>query len=137
VEDLRRVGRKAGGGFYEYPSQGKKYLWPGLAKECPTLAKQPSLEVVKQRLLFIQSLETARCLEEGVLTSGVDGDLGSILGWGFPAYTGGAMSFIDMIGVREFVEVCKRLAVEAGPRFEPCELLLEMARTGRRVYGAT
>lgn len=137
VEDLRRVGRKAGGGFYEYPSQGKKYLWPGLAKEYPTLAKQPSLEVVKQRLLFIQSLETARCLEEGVLTSGVDGDLGSILGWGFPAYTGGAMSFIDMIGVREFVEVCKRLAVEAGPRFEPCELLLEMARTGRRVYGAT
>ncbi|MFM8585170.1 MAG: 3-hydroxyacyl-CoA dehydrogenase NAD-binding domain-containing protein [Gammaproteobacteria bacterium] len=137
VEDLRRVGRKAGGGFYEYPSQGKKYLWPGLTKEYPTLAKQPSLEVVKQRLLFIQSLETARCLEEGVLTSGVDGDLGSILGWGFPAYTGGAMSFIDMIGVREFVEVCKRLAAEAGPRFEPCELLLEMARTGRRVYGAT
>ena len=137
VEDLRRVGRKAGGGFYEYPSQGKKYLWPGLAKEYPILAKQPSLESVKQRLLFIQSLETARCLEEGVLSSGVDGDLGSILGWGFPAYTGGAMSFIDMVGVKEFVEVCKRLAVEAGPRFEPCELLLEMARTGRRVYGAT
>jgi len=137
VEDLRRVGRKAGGGFYEYPSHGEKYLWPGLAKEYPTLAKQPSLESVKQRLLFIQSLETARCLEEGVLSSGVDGDLGSILGWGFPAYTGGAMSFIDMVGVKEFVEVCKRLAVEAGPRFEPCELLLEMARTGRRVYGAT
>jgi 3-hydroxyacyl-CoA dehydrogenase/enoyl-CoA hydratase/3-hydroxybutyryl-CoA epimerase len=136
VENLRRTGRKAGGGFYEYPAGGKKYLWPGLSEEYPVAAKQPSLDAVKQRLLFIQSLETARCLEEGVLTSPIDGDLGSILGWGFPTYTGGTMSFIDMIGVREFVEICRRLADEVGPRFEPCQLLVDMAKKGRRFNDA-
>lgn len=132
VEDLKRFGRKAGAGFYEYPATGKKYLWPGLAKEYPVSKVQCSLDEVKQRLLVIQSLETARCLQEGVLTSYSDGDLGSILGWGYPAYTGGALSYIDMLGARNFVEVCKRMAVSAGPRFEPCSLLIEMAKKNSR-----
>jgi 3-hydroxyacyl-CoA dehydrogenase/enoyl-CoA hydratase/3-hydroxybutyryl-CoA epimerase len=136
VEDLKRTGRKAGAGFYEYPASGKKHLWPGLATEYPVARVQPVLDEVKQRLLCIQSLETARCLQEGVLTHPVDGDLGSILGWGYPAYTGGALSYVDMVGVGRFVETCKRFAAVTGPRYEPCELLLDMAKKGARFRDA-
>ena len=135
VEDLKRVGRKAGAGFYEYPDGGKKYLWPGLATEYPPSNTQPALDEVKKRLLFIQALESAKCLQEGVLTDPADGDLGSILGWGFPSYTGGVLSYIDMLGVGRFVEESKRLAATAGPRFEPCDLLLDMARRNARFHG--
>ena len=98
VEDLKRVGRKGGAGFYDYPAGGKKVLWEGLRREYPQLEKQPAVEELKTRLLYIQALETARCFEEGVLRSAHEADLGSILGWGFPAYTGGTLSFIDTVG---------------------------------------
>ena len=136
VEDLRRVGRKAGAGFYEYPADGRKYLWPGLSQHYPVNPAQPPLEQVKQRLLYIQSLEAARCLEEGVLTSPADGDLGSILGWGFPSYTGGVFSLIDTVGAARFVDDCRRLADRFGPRFEPCESLKDMAHRGIRFHAA-
>jgi 3-hydroxyacyl-CoA dehydrogenase/enoyl-CoA hydratase/3-hydroxybutyryl-CoA epimerase len=136
VEDLRRVGRKAGAGFYEYPVDGRKYLWPGLAQHYPVAAAQPPLDQVKQRLLYIQSLEAARCMEEGVLTSPADGDLGSILGWGFPSYTGGVLSLIDTVGPARFVDDCRRLADRFGPRFEPCDSLKDMARRGVRYHAA-
>jgi 3-hydroxyacyl-CoA dehydrogenase/enoyl-CoA hydratase/3-hydroxybutyryl-CoA epimerase len=136
VEDLRRVGRKAGAGFYEYPADGRKFLWPGLAQHYPVAAAQPALEVVKQRLLYIQALEAARCLEEGVLTSPADGDLGSILGWGFPTYTGGALSLIDMVGPERFVAQCRQLADRYGARFEPCDSVKDLARRGSRYYAA-
>jgi 3-hydroxyacyl-CoA dehydrogenase/enoyl-CoA hydratase/3-hydroxybutyryl-CoA epimerase len=137
VEDLRRVGRKAGAGFYEYPQDGKKFLWPGLAKEYPPKMQQPDLDYVKKRLLFIQALESAKCFQEGVLTNPADGDLGSILGWGFPSYTGGVLSYIDMLGIRNFVDESKRLAELAGSRFQPCELLLDMARRNARFHDAS
>jgi 3-hydroxyacyl-CoA dehydrogenase/enoyl-CoA hydratase/3-hydroxybutyryl-CoA epimerase len=136
VEDLRRVGRKGGAGFYEYPENGRKYLWPGLAQHYPVSAAQPPLEQVKQRLLYIQALEAARCLEEGVLTNPADGDLGSILGWGFPSYTGGVLSLIDTVGAALFVDQCRRLAERYGPRFEPCDSLKDMARRGMRFHAA-
>lgn len=136
VEDLRRVGRKGGAGFYEYPAEGRKFLWPGLGQHYPVSAAQPPLEQVKQRLLYIQALEAARCLEEGVLTNPADGDLGSILGWGFPSYTGGVLSLIDTVGAARFVDQCRRLAERFGPRFEPCDSLLEMARRGARFHVA-
>jgi 3-hydroxyacyl-CoA dehydrogenase/enoyl-CoA hydratase/3-hydroxybutyryl-CoA epimerase len=136
VEDLKRVGRKAGGGFYEYPAGGRKFLWPGLAREYPPAADQPSLELVKKRLLYIQALESARCLEEGVLTRPEDGDLGSVYGWGFPSWTGGTLSLIDTVGVRTFVDECRRFADRHGPRFEPGPQLLERAREGRAFHAA-
>jgi 3-hydroxyacyl-CoA dehydrogenase/enoyl-CoA hydratase/3-hydroxybutyryl-CoA epimerase len=128
VEDLKRLGRKSGGGFYEYPKEGRKYLWPGLRSEYPPATKQPTLEEVKRRLLYIQALETARCFEEGVLTSAAEADLGSILGWGFPAWTGGTLSFIDTIGVAQFVADCRKLAKLHGPRFKPSRGLLARAK---------
>jgi hypothetical protein len=110
VEDLKRLGKRYGQGFYEYPADARKRLWPGLAEHFPLAASQPDVEEVKKRLLYIQALETARCMEEGVLTNPIDGDLGSILGWGFPAWTGGTLSFIDTVGIAAFVAECERLA---------------------------
>ena len=135
VEDLKRPGRKGGAGFYDYPEGGgKKHLWPGLRQEYPQLEKQPSVEELKTRLLYIQALEAARCYEEGVLRSVHEADLGSILGWGYPAWTGGTLSFIDTVGPAKFVAECKRLARAYGERFKPTKGLLARARTGELYY---
>ncbi len=135
MEKLDRPGKKAGKGFYEYPKDGgKKYLWPGLVEHFPLAKEQPNVELLKKRLLHYQALNAVKCLEENVLTSPRDGDIGSILGWGFPPYTGGIFSYIDMIGVRQFVEDCKTLATAYGPRFNPPALLEEMAKTGKKFY---
>ena len=91
VEELGRLGRKNGKGFYDYLDGGKKRLWPGLSDLVEIAEEQPDVEEVKQRLLYIQALETARCFEENVLTDVRDGDIGAILGWGFAPYTGGPL----------------------------------------------
>ena len=131
AEDRGRRGRKSGGGFYDYPAQGSKTLWAGLAEHFPRAAQQPDVADVKTRLLYIQALETARCLEEGVLTHPADGDLGSVLGWGFPTWTGGTLSLIETVGIAEFVATCDRLAQRHGPRFAPTPKLREMAANGQ------
>ncbi|HMM75332.1 MAG TPA: 3-hydroxyacyl-CoA dehydrogenase NAD-binding domain-containing protein [Gammaproteobacteria bacterium] len=134
IEDLKRPGKRHGRGFYDYPKDAKKHLWAGLAEHFPLRAAQPELEEVKTRLLYIQALETARCLEEGVLTNPIDADLGSILGWGFPAWTGGTLSFIDTVGVANFVATCERLAESCGPRFQPSAALKARAQKGETYY---
>ena len=135
MEKFERPGKKAGKGFYEYPRDGgKKHLWSGLAEHFPVAKEQPDVELLKKRLLHYQALNAVKCLEENVLTSPRDGDIGSILGWGFPPYTGGIFSYIDMIGVRQFVEDCKTLATAYGARFNPPALLEEMAKTGKKFY---
>jgi 3-hydroxyacyl-CoA dehydrogenase / enoyl-CoA hydratase / 3-hydroxybutyryl-CoA epimerase len=121
-----RLGRKSGKGFYDYPTDGAKALWPDLAKMYKTLPTQPSLETVVRRLLTIQALETARVFEEKILTNARDGDVGSILGWGFPAYTGGTLSYIEWRGVDQFITDCQELAAQHGPRFQPTPTLLKM-----------
>jgi len=130
VEQLNRPGRRFGGGFYDYPADAKKHLWPGLAQAWPRAFQQPAPEEVQKRLMYIQALETARCMEEGVVTTPGEADLGSILGWGFPAWTGGTLSFIDTIGIGEFVAECERLAKRYGKRFRPSKWLRERARRG-------
>ncbi len=140
VEDLGRFGKRSGAGFYEYPEGAKKRLWPGLAREYPQAEDQPTVDEVKQRLLYIQALETARCFEEGVLTHAADGDIGAIFGWGFPAYTGGTLSFIDTVGIERFVSQCEQLARLHGARFQPSNWLRERAERGalfHRPSGAT
>ena len=134
IEDLGRLGRKSGGGFYDYPAGQSKMLWPGLVDHFPRRNSQPDVEEVKQRLLYVQSVDAARCLDEAVLTDPRDGDVGSILGWGFPVYTGGAVSLIDYVGVEGFVEGCDQLAETHGERFAPPDSLRAMAREGRRFY---
>jgi 3-hydroxyacyl-CoA dehydrogenase/enoyl-CoA hydratase/3-hydroxybutyryl-CoA epimerase len=81
-----------------------------------------------------QSLEAARCVEEGVITDVREADVGSILGFGFAPYSGGTLSYIDMMGTKRFVELCKRLERKHGPRFKPPKLLLDMATKGDTFY---
>src|SRR6185437_2179329 len=97
---------------------GKKRLWPGLAAEYPARAT-PAVDEVVMRLLYVQALEAARCYLEGVVTSAAEADLGSIFGWGFPAYTGEVLSFIDNIGLETFSARCRQLARRHGRRFNP------------------
>jgi 3-hydroxyacyl-CoA dehydrogenase / enoyl-CoA hydratase / 3-hydroxybutyryl-CoA epimerase len=130
VLELKRVGKRVGHGFYEYPPTGKKFLWPGLAELFPRASDQPTVGQVKQRLLHIQALESARCFEEGVITRAADADLGSILGIGFPTYTGGCLSYIDTIGIDKFVADCARMAKRYGARFKPSPWLTERAANG-------
>jgi 3-hydroxyacyl-CoA dehydrogenase/enoyl-CoA hydratase/3-hydroxybutyryl-CoA epimerase len=125
--ELGRLGRKSGGGFYEFPAGGKKHLWPGLAELYPLAAEQPDVQDVRNRLLYIQALESVRCVEEGVIDRASDADLGSILGIGFPSWTGGALSFVDTLGLDAFVAECDRLAERHGPRFAPSPWLRERA----------
>lgn len=128
--EMGRLGKKAKAGFYEYPEGGQKYLWGGLAELFPVSAQQPALEEVKTRLLYRQAIETVRCFEEGVIRTRLDADLGSILGWGFPPYAGGTLSFVDYVGISTFVSECDRLAETYGERFRPTPKLRTMAASG-------
>ncbi|AKD53723.1 3-hydroxyacyl-CoA dehydrogenase NAD-binding domain-containing protein [Spirosoma radiotolerans] len=126
--DLGRLGKKSKAGFYDYADDKSKKLWPGLQDLFPRSADQPTLDEVKTRLLYRQAVEAVRCFEENVVRTKLDADLGSILGWGFPAYTGGALSFVDFVGIETFVSTCDRLADQYGERFRPTEQLRERAR---------
>jgi 3-hydroxyacyl-CoA dehydrogenase/enoyl-CoA hydratase/3-hydroxybutyryl-CoA epimerase len=132
--ELGRVGKKAGQGFYDYGEDGKR-LWPGLTKLYPTAAAQPEQRELIDRLMFAQANEAARCLEEGVLRSVADGNIGSILGWGFAPFQGGALQFIDAIGTKRFVARARELAAAHGARFEPAALLVRLAETDAPVAG--
>ena len=134
VERLNRKGKRYGAGFYDYPADAKKHLWAGLAEHFPLSEKQPGIEAVKERLLHIQALESARCFEEHVLTHPADADVGSIFGIGFPAWTGGTLSYIDTIGMDKFVADCKRLAKAHGERFKASHWLRKRARHKQSFY---
>ena len=127
VEKQGRLGKKNNKAYYEYPENGKKFLWPELFKLYDQIEDQPDVEILKQRLLYIQALETAKCYEENVLTDVRDADIGAILGWGMAPWTGGPLSFIDMIGIKEFVAEADKLAQKYGDRFAPCKMLRDMA----------
>ena len=116
VKELNRAGRAAGGGFYDYPAGEPKRLWPGLKRfERPGLASD--FEELKQRLLYRQAIETARCLAEGVLASVAEANIGSIFGIGFPAWTGGALQFVRSEGLANFERRADALAERHGERF--------------------
>jgi len=133
VKEFNRPGRAAGAGFYEYPKEGKKYLWPELARIFGRPDASWDFEELKDRLLYRQAIEAARCLEEGVLESAADGNVGSILGIGFPAWTGGALQFINHVGVAKFVARAEELAKKYGERFAPPVLLRDKAARGEPV----
>jgi len=135
VNKLGRTGKKAGKGFYDYTEDGKR-LWPDLGAHFPLAAEQPDLEAAKRRLMHIQGVETARCIEEKVVTDPRDADVGSILGWGFAPFTGGVLSYVDMVGAKSFVEQCDDLAGSVGDRFKPPALLREMAGQSKSFYAA-
>lgn len=138
VVTLGRLGRKNSKGYYEYPADGGlKFLWPGLAEHFPRAAHQPKAAEVRERLLFRQLIECARCFEEGVLMAPEDGDIGAIFGWGFAPWTGGPFSHMDTLGIAKVVETLDRLAAEQGDRFAPTAQLRDMAKSGATFHGGT
>jgi len=130
VKELKRPGRAAGGGFYEYPKDGNKYLWPDLGRIFGRDGVKFDIEEMKDRILYRQAIETARCLEEGVLTTAHDANIGSIFGIGFPVWTGGALQFINSVGPAKFVARADELAKKFGERFAPPRIIREKAAKG-------
>jgi 3-hydroxyacyl-CoA dehydrogenase/enoyl-CoA hydratase/3-hydroxybutyryl-CoA epimerase len=140
VEKLQRLGRKNGKGFYDYQPGQPKRLWPGLAELLPKKLTPEEIEALdvnelKQRFLVVQAVEAARTFEEHVVTDVREADVGSILGFGFAPFTGGTLSYIDMIGAKAFVDLCHNFETKYGARFKPGKLLLEMAEKGETFYG--
>jgi 3-hydroxyacyl-CoA dehydrogenase / enoyl-CoA hydratase / 3-hydroxybutyryl-CoA epimerase len=132
-----RLGRKNGKGFYDYPAQGAKTLWPGLAAYPHTKLDPDAIDIaeLKQRFLVTQAVEAARAIEEGVVTDPREADVGSIIGFGFAPFTGGTLSYIDAMGAANFVALCERLRKKFGERFTPPNILLDMAKAGDSFYG--
>lgn len=139
--EIGRPSRLKGAGFYEYDESGARQgLWPGLAEEFPVAEQQVPFRDVKDRLLFIEALETAECFEEGVLESAAAANIGSIMGIGFPPNTGGAAQFMTgyqdpeddtaPIGLAAFVARADELADAYGERFRPTAYLRSMAEKG-------
>ena len=137
VEKRGRYGRKNGKGFYDYPQNGPKRLWP---RACRSAADQARSRHDRRRRAQSSGCwrsrrsKSARCIEEGVVTDMREADVGSILGFGFAPFTGGTISYIDGMGTKAFVELCNRLAKHYGDRFKPGKLLLDMAKTGETFY---
>jgi len=136
VKELKRPGRAAGGGFYDYPTEpgAKKQLWPELKPLFEKPGTAWDIEELKDRLLYRQAVETARCLSEGVLTTVHDANIGSIFGIGFPAWTGGAMQLIYGMGVDAFARRCDELAAKFGPGFALSDAVKDAIRRHQPVY---
>jgi 3-hydroxyacyl-CoA dehydrogenase/enoyl-CoA hydratase/3-hydroxybutyryl-CoA epimerase len=129
--ELGRVGKKCGHGFYDWTEDGKQ-LWPELTRLFPTAATQPPQQDLIDRLLYAQANEAARCLDEGVLQSVADANIGSIFGWGFAPFHGGALQFINATGAAAFAARAQQLAEQHGPRFAPAAGVLARASVGGR-----
>ncbi|WP_454644792.1 3-hydroxyacyl-CoA dehydrogenase NAD-binding domain-containing protein [Bradyrhizobium liaoningense] len=133
VERFGRLGRKTGRGFYDYPSEGGRRLWSGLAEHFPLAKKQPRVEDVRERLMYSQSIEAARCVAEGIV-SVRDADIGSLLGWGFPSFLGGVLGQIDTVGLPRMIAACDRLARHMPERYAVPQILRDMAASDRTFH---
>ncbi len=136
VEKHGRLGKKNGKGFYDYPDKpAKKHLWHGLKDMYPQQdADSINRQEIKNRFHATIAVEAARCVEEGVVTDVREADVGSILGFGFAPFTGGALSYIDGMGTKAFVAMLEDLHSKYGDQFKPNALLLEMAKTDEKFY---
>ncbi|WP_148615295.1 3-hydroxyacyl-CoA dehydrogenase NAD-binding domain-containing protein [Nocardioides rubriscoriae] len=135
--DLGRPSRLKGAGFFDYTDGQRGSVWPGLAEQFPPAAEQIPFQDMKDRMLFAEALETAKCFEEGVITSAAAANIGSIMGIGFPPMTGGAAQFMTgyegadgEIGLAAFVKRADELAAAYGERFQPTQWLRDLAASG-------
>jgi 3-hydroxyacyl-CoA dehydrogenase/enoyl-CoA hydratase/3-hydroxybutyryl-CoA epimerase len=127
----KRYGKAAGAGFYEYPANGQKFLWPKLNELFHVAStEQKDIEELKERMMIIQCLETIRCMEEGVIENVADANIGSIFGWGFAPFKGGTLQYANDFGLTELVARSKALAARYGERFTPPALLVKKAEEG-------
>ncbi|MCJ8333202.1 MAG: 3-hydroxyacyl-CoA dehydrogenase NAD-binding domain-containing protein [Epibacterium sp.] len=136
MESEGRLGRKAGKGFFDYDAKGKRVeYWKGLSDKYPVTTEQPDFIEVQERLMFAQVLEAVRALEENVLMDIREGDVGAILAWGFAPWSGGPLSWLDIIGTPYAAERCDQLTEKYGERFTCPPLLRDMADKGQSFYG--
>ncbi|UWR73673.1 3-hydroxyacyl-CoA dehydrogenase NAD-binding domain-containing protein [Phaeobacter inhibens] len=136
MEEQGRLGRKSNAGFFDYDDKGKRQgYWKGMQEKYPLADEQPDLIEVQERLMFAQVLEAVRALEEGVLMDIREGDVGAILAWGFAPWSGGPLSWLDIIGTPYAAERCDQLTAKYGERFTCPPLLREMAEKGQTFYG--
>jgi 3-hydroxyacyl-CoA dehydrogenase/enoyl-CoA hydratase/3-hydroxybutyryl-CoA epimerase len=137
VIDSGRKGRKGGRGFYVYDGANKRVDESVYALLPRSLSRAAFSErEIQERLVFAFLNEAARCLEDGILRSARDGDVGAIFGLGFPPFLGGPFRYLDTLGPRFAAEVLERLAARHGERFAPAPILQEMGRTGRAFHAA-
>lgn len=129
IHDQNRKGKAAGAGFYDYPEGGKKQLWDGLSKwkQETNVSEQELID----RILFVQALDTVRCMQEGVLESVVDANIGSIFGIGFAPWTGGAIQYLNQYGLSKAVARAQALEAKYGERFAVPQLLKDQAAKGQ------
>ncbi|MEZ4381370.1 MAG: 3-hydroxyacyl-CoA dehydrogenase NAD-binding domain-containing protein [Nannocystaceae bacterium] len=133
IDELGRPGRRAGGGFYDYDAEGRRVgIWPGLREAFRSGSRTIPLVDLQERMLFAEAIDTVRCLDDGVLTSAADANIGSIYGIGFPAWTGGVLQYINQYegGLRGFVTRARELAAAYGAHFEPPASLVAKAEAG-------
>ncbi|NUK54232.1 enoyl-CoA hydratase/isomerase family protein [Streptomyces lunaelactis] len=139
VDEFGRTGRSGGAGFYEYGEDGRRTgLWPGLREHFKRSDVDVPFIDMKERMLFSEALDSVRCLEENVLISVADANIGSIMGIGFPAWTGGVLQYINGYegGLPGFVARARELAERYGERFDPPALLVEKAERGEKFSDA-
>lgn len=132
VDEFERPGRSGGAGFYDYVDGKRAKLWPGLREHFTKPGHEIPFKDMQERMLFSEALGTVRLLEEGVLTSVADANIGSILGIGFPGWTGGVLQYINGYegGLPGFVARARELTERYGERFTPPALLIEKAENG-------
>ena len=132
--EAKRPGRASGKGFYEYSQKNEKYLWPGIVKRFHSSQNQSSQKEMMERFYFSQAIEAVRCLEEKVLLSIADANIGSIYGWGFPLFTGGVIQYINNYGLEKFRNRANKLSDKYGERFCPPKLLDQMIENGKTLF---
>lgn len=129
ISDLNRTGKSENGGFYEYPKDAKKYLWPQLKNYFTISKEELDEQEIIDRFYFSQVIETIRCFEERIITSVSDANIGSMLGWGFPRQKGGTLQFVNDYGLLLFQKRAQELMNKYGSRFSPPKLLDEMIKS--------
>lgn len=129
----KRPGKAAGGGFYEYPQSGKKFLWPELTNIFPQKEQMPLQDMI-DRMMYIQAIETVRCYEEKVVLTVADANIGSIFGWGFAPFKGGTLQFINDAGLDNFIQKAEQLTAKYGDRFKVPQMLYDMQKSGNKEF---
>ena len=138
LDEFERPGKLEGAGYYEYVDGKRTRLWPGLREAFPQVSDPTTINLsdLQERMLFIEAIETVKCLDEGVIESVADANIGSIMGIGFPGWTGGVLQYINGYdgGVAGFVARARELAATYGERFTPPESLVARAERGEAYF---
>lgn len=128
IEDLERTGRQKKAGFYEYFADDEPKIWEGLVTHFPASQATYDRKEITERLLFAQVIEAVWCLQEGIVKTEAEANLGSIHGWGFPAFKGGVFQFVEDYGLDNFIVQCNAYEKQYGPRFKVPKYILEKAQ---------